>query len=362
MSDIAVVGAGSYGSCLAILFGRAGHRVKLWCRNAQAAATLQTTRSADKYLPGHSLPDGVVVTDDLEASVRGCQFVVGVTPSHAIREVLGRAARAMDPDAIVINASKGLDETSLAPIDLPPHSSRSAARPSDPWKSPTGGGAGTIDHVYREIFPAHIADRATFLSGPTFAAEIAAGAPAAIVLAGRNETTLKLAQDALTTLHFRIYRTDDVTGVLVGGALKNVVAIAAGASDGMGFGSNTRVALMTRGLAESTRIGVALGAHPQTFAGLSGMGDLVLTCSGDASRNRRVGLALGRGKSMTEILSEMNQVAEGVKTAKVAHELASKLRVDAPIMEVMHAALHHDMPMRDAVAALLARPVGHERD
>ncbi len=371
MSDIAVVGAGSYGSCLAILFGRAGHRVRLWCRSAQTAATMQTTRSADKYLPNHALPDGVVVTDDLEASVRGCQFVVGVTPSHAIRDVLGRAARAMDPDAIVINASKGLDETSLAPTDLPPHSSRSAARPSDPcdpWesptggKSPTGGGAGTIDHVYREIFPAHIADRATFLSGPTFATEIAAGTPAAIVLAGRNETTLKLAQDALTTLHFRIYRTDDVTGVLVGGALKNVVAIAAGASDGMGFGSNTRVALMTRGLAEITRIGVALGAHPQTFAGLSGMGDLVLTCSGDASRNRRVGLALGRGKSMTEILSEMNQVAEGVKTAKVAHELASKLHVDAPIMEVMHAALHHDMPMRDAVAALLARPVGHERD
>lgn len=334
MSEIAVVGAGSYGSCLAMLFGRAGHRVRLWCRSAQTAAAMQQTRSAEAYLPGHVLPDTVVITDDLESAVGGCQFVVGVTPSHAIRDVLGRAVKVMDGDAIVINASKGLDEGSLAPID----------------------------RVYREIFPPRIADRATFLSGPTFAKEIATGSPAAIVLAGRDETTLKLAQDALTTLHFRIYRTDDVTGVLIGGALKNVVAIAAGASDGMGYGSNTRVALMTRGLAEIARIGVALGAHPQTFAGLSGMGDLVLTCSGDASRNRRVGLALGRDKSMTEILGEMNQVAEGVKTAKVAHELATRLNVVAPIMEVMHAALYHGVPMRDAVATLLARPAGHERD
>lgn len=334
MSDIAVVGAGSYGTCLAMLFGRAGHRVRLWCRSSAAVAEMQRTRANASYLPGHLLPDAVAITDDLAAAVRDCQFVVGVTPSHAIRDVFGRALADMDPDAIVINASKGLDEASLAPID----------------------------GMYRAILPPRLAERATFLSGPTFANEIATGTPAAIVLAGRDDATLRLAQDALTTLHFRIYRTDDVTGVLIGGALKNVVAIAAGASDGMGFGSNTRIALITRGLAEITRIGVALGANPQTFAGLSGMGDLVLTCSGDASRNRRVGLALGRGKSMAEILAEMNQVAEGVKTAKVAHDLATKLRVAAPIMEVMYQALHCGMPMREAVAALLALPAGHERD
>jgi glycerol-3-phosphate dehydrogenase (NAD(P)+) len=333
MSDIAVIGAGSYGSCLAMLFGRAGHRVSLWARNPETADAMQRTRTTE-YLPGHTLPEAVTVTSDLQAAVTGKQFVVGVTPSHGIREVFGRAVQWMDPDVIVINASKGLDEGSLA----------------------------TIDKVYAEIFPKRIADRATFLSGPTFANEIAAGSPAAIVLAGRDESTLKLAQEALTTLHFRIYRTDDVIGVLVGGALKNVVAIGAGVCDGLGYGSNTRVALMTRGLAEITRIGVAMGAHPQTFAGLSGMGDLVLTCSGDASRNRRVGLALGRGKKMAEILAEMKQVAEGVKTAKVAHELATKLGVEAPIMDVMHAALHRGMPMREAVDALLARPVGHERD
>ena len=334
MSEIAVIGAGSYGSCLAMLFGRAGHHVDLWCRNADTAEAMQRTRANESYLPGHTLPDTVTVTSDLEGAVRGAQFVVGVTPSHGIRDVFGRAVKVMDPDAIVINASKGLDEGSLA----------------------------TVDKVYADIFPKRIADRATFLSGPTFANEIAAGTPAAIVLAGRDPETLKLAQDALTTLHFRIYRTDDVVGVLIGGALKNVVAIGAGVCDGLGYGSNTRVALMTRGLAEITRIGVALGAHPQTFAGLSGMGDLVLTCSGDASRNRRVGLALGRGKKMAEILAEMKQVAEGVKTAKVAHELATKLGVEAPIMEVMHSALHRGMPMREAVDALLARPAGDERD
>ncbi|MFT3691856.1 MAG: NAD(P)H-dependent glycerol-3-phosphate dehydrogenase [Kofleriaceae bacterium] len=334
MSDIAVIGAGSYGSCLAMLFGRAGHRVSLWCRNAETAELMQRTRANESYLPGHTLPETITVTSDLEAATRGKQFIVGVTPSHGIRAVFGQAIQWMDPDAIVINASKGLDEGSLA----------------------------TIDKVYAEILPQRIAKRSTFLSGPTFANEIAAGTPAAIVLAGRDEGTLKLAQDALTSLHFRIYRTEDVIGVLIGGALKNVVAIGAGVCDGLGFGSNTRVALMTRGLAEITRIGVALGAHPQTFAGLSGMGDLVLTCSGDASRNRRVGLALGRGKKMAEILAEMKQVAEGVKTAKVAHELATRLGVEAPIMDVMHAALHQNLPMREAVERLLARPVGSERD
>jgi glycerol-3-phosphate dehydrogenase (NAD(P)+) len=334
VEDIAVVGAGSYGSCLAMLFGRAGHRVSLWARNAETAAQMQESREAQAYLPGHKLPDTVTVTADLEAAVKGKRFIVGVTPSHGVREVLGRAAQWLDPDAIVINASKGLEESTLR----------------------------TIDGVYAEIFPKRIAERATYLSGPTFATEIAAGLPAAIVLAGRDDATTQLAQAALTDLRFRIYRTDDVIGVLMGGALKNVIAIAAGVSDGLGFGSNARVALMTRGLAEITRIGVALGAKPMTFAGLSGMGDLVLTCSGDASRNRRVGLALGQGKKMEDILAEMRQVAEGVKTAKVAKELAAKIGVDAPITDVMHAIIHEGVPVREAIMRLMARPTRSERD
>ncbi|HTR51915.1 MAG TPA: NAD(P)H-dependent glycerol-3-phosphate dehydrogenase [Kofleriaceae bacterium] len=334
MSDIAVIGAGSYGTCLAMLFGRAGHRVSFWCRKPEVAEAMEISRGNATYLPGHTLPDTVRVTADLEAAVRGKHFVVGVTPSHGIRDVLGRAAHWMDPDAIVINASKGLEDGTLF----------------------------TIDRVYAEIFPPRIAGRATYLSGPTFAGEIAAGSPAAIVLAGRDEATTRAAQAALRTLHFRIYTTEDVIGVLIGGALKNVIAIGAGVSDGLGFGSNTRVALMTRGLAEITRIGVALGANPLTFMGLSGMGDLVLTCSGDASRNRRVGLALGRGKTMAEVLAEMHQVAEGVKTAKVAHELAAKLHVEAPIIDVMYAAMHEHMPVREAIDFLLSRPAKGERD
>jgi glycerol-3-phosphate dehydrogenase (NAD(P)+) len=332
--DIAVIGAGSYGTCLAVLFGKAGHRVSLYCRGEDEARAMDVARENVRYLPGYKLPASVEVTSDLAAAVRGRRFVLGVTPSHGIREVLGRAGAAMDADAIVINASKGLEDGTLQ----------------------------SIDAIYRDVLPARIAARATYLSGPTFAGELAAGMPAAIVLAGHDRETCAAAQQALSHVHFRIYTTDDVLGVLVGGALKNVIAIGAGISDGLGFGSNSRIALITRGLAEITRIGVAMGAHAQTFAGLSGMGDLVLTCSGDASRNRRVGLALGRGRSIAEILAEMTQVAEGVKTAKVAHELASRLGVEAPITEAMYAIMHTGEPVRKAINALLTRPTRSERD
>ncbi len=334
MSEIAVVGGGSYGTCLAVAFGNAGHRVRFFCRKPEQAEELERTRENKAYLPGHVLPATIAMTASLETAVAGAEFVVGVTPSHGIRDVLGRAAPFMHPDAIVINASKGLEDGTLS----------------------------TIDTLYRDIFPARIAGRATFLSGPTFAAEIAAGMPAAIVLAGHDPDTTAKAQEALGTLHFRIYTTDDVAGVLIGGALKNVIAIGAGVSDGLGFGSNARVALITRGLAEITRIGVALGANPLTFMGLSGVGDLVLTCSGDASRNRRVGLALGQGKTMSDILGDMRMVAEGVKTTKVAHELARKLGVEAPITDTMNEIIHGGVPVRQAIIKLLARTPRSERD
>lgn len=332
--EIAVIGAGSYGTCLAVLFGNNGHPVSLYNRNPDTTREMAAARENKRYLPGFKLPDPVTVTSDLEAAVRGKRFILGVVPSHVIREVLGTAAQWMDPDAIVINAAKGLEEGTLK----------------------------TIDAIYHDILPARIAGRATFLSGPTFAAELAAGMPAAIVLAGRDPETTLAAQRALMGINFRIYTTDDVVGVLVGGALKNVIAIAAGVSDGLGFGSNTRIALITRGLAEITRVGVAMGADPQTFAGLSGMGDLVLTCSGDTSRNRRVGLALGKGKKIAEIMAEMTQVAEGVKTTKVAKQLAEKLGTRAPITDAMYAILYEDMPVRDAILRLMTRPARSERD
>jgi len=332
--EIAVIGAGSYGTCLAVLFGHYGHRVSLYNRTSETTAEMNAVRENRAYLPGHRLPDSVTVTSDLAEAVRGKRFILGVTPSHGIRDTLGAAAQWMDPDAIVINASKGLEEGTLK----------------------------TIDAIYRDVLPARIAGRATYLSGPTFAAELAAGMPAAIVLAGYDAETTVDARKTLSGINFRIYSTADVLGVLIGGALKNVIAIGAGLSDGLGFGSNTRVALITRGLAEITRIGCALGANAQTFAGLSGMGDLVLTCSGDSSRNRRVGLALGQGKKIGEILAEMKQVAEGVKTTKVAKELAAKLGVQAPITDAMYAIMYEDVPVRDALTRLLTRPTRSERD
>ena len=332
--EIAVIGAGSYGTCLAVLFGNHGHRVALYNRSPEATAEMNAVRENRGYLPGYRLPDTVTVTSDLEQAVRGKRFILGVTPSHGIRQVLGSAAAWMDPDAIVINASKGLEDGTLH----------------------------TIDAVYRDVLPARIAQRATYLSGPTFASELAAGMPAAIVLAGHDPETTVDARKTLSGINFRIYSTDDVPGVLVGGALKNVIAIGAGLSDGLGFGSNTRVALITRGLAEITRIGVALGANAQTFAGLSGMGDLVLTCSGDSSRNRRVGLALGQGKKLGDILAEMKQVAEGVNTTKAAKQLAAKLGVSAPITDAMYAIMYEDVPVRDALTRLLTRPTRSERD
>jgi glycerol-3-phosphate dehydrogenase (NAD(P)+) len=331
--DIAVIGAGSYGTCLAVLFGKSGHRVTLYCRRPELARELEVTRLNRNYLPGHPLPPTVTITSDLADAVEGKRFVFGVTPSHVIREVLGQAAGSIDPDAIVINTAKGLEDGTMQ----------------------------TIDAVYRDVLPERVAARATYLSGPTFASELAAGSPAAIVLAGHDPETTTAAQQALSEINFRIYSTDDVLGVLLGGALKNVIAIAAGVSDGLGFGSNTRVALMTRGLAEMTRIGVALGAHAQTFAGLSGMGDLVLTCSGDASRNRQVGLALGQGKQMSEILTEMTHVAEGVNTTRMAHQLAAKIGVDAPIIDAMNAIIFEAVPVRDAIMAMLSRPARSER-
>ena len=334
MSQIAVIGSGSYGTCLAILLGHAGHDVRLWCRSAETAASMQVERANEAYLPGARLPPTVSVSSDLEASVRDASIVVAVTPSHVSRDVLGRAAKAMHPDAIVVNASKGLEDGTLS----------------------------TIDAIYRDIFSPRMAARATYLSGPTFAGEIAAGMPSAIVLAGRDPETLRHAQAEMSSERFRVYVTDDVIGVLVGGALKNVIAIAAGVSDGLAGGSNARAALITRGLAEITRIGVAMGAQPLTFAGLSGIGDLVLTCSGDASRNRRVGMALGQGKTMAEILADMRMVAEGVKTTKVAHELAAKLGVAAPITDVMYRIIHQGEPARAAMSPLMTRALRAERD
>ncbi len=331
---IAVVGAGSYGTCLATLLAGKGHQVSLWCRSAEVAEELRTTRENTVYLPGIRLPENVSVTSDLAAAVVDSAIVLGVTPSHAVRDVLGRAAQHFVDGVIVVNASKGLEE----------------------------GTSNRVDQIYSDIFPPDVVQRATFLSGPTFAKEVAAGQPSAIVIAGHDEGSTRAVQEAFSTDRFRVYSSDDVIGVQIGGALKNIVAICAGISDGLGFGHNARAALITRGLAEISRIGAKLGANPLTFSGLSGMGDLVLTCAGDLSRNRRVGLALGKGQKIEDIISEMRMVAEGVKTTKVAHKLAAEIGVDAPLTAFANGVLHEGKAAGEGITELMSRTLRAERD
>lgn len=333
LQRIAVIGSGSYGTCLAILVAGKGHDVTLWCRSPETARALDSTRENEAYLPGARIPDGAIVTSELEAAVERASIVLSVTPSHATREVIGRALPHMDDDTIVVNASKGLEE----------------------------GTSYRMDEVLSEVLPAHMASRTVYLSGPTFAKEVAVGQPSAIVVAGRELETTCEVQEALATDRFRVYTSDDVVGVLVGGALKNVVAIAAGISDGLGFGHNARAALITRGLAEISRLGSSMGADPMTFAGLSGLGDLVLTCAGDLSRNRRVGMALAKGQTLDEVIADMRMVAEGVKTTRVAYEFTSKNAVRAPIIEAIYGILYEDRPARQAIVDLMSRSLKAEQ-
>src|SRR5438034_4200211 len=306
--EIAVIGAGSWGTALAKVLADKGNAVTLWGRSPEHVAEIQETRVNAKYLPLAKLPEALTVTADLEAAVRDKAYVVNVVPSHTVRDVFLRAAKAMSPEAIVVSASKGIENESLA----------------------------TMDEVLKEILPGKIGARLAFLSGPSFAKEVGNGLPTAVVMASRDR---RVAEEAATLFQgdrFRVYTSDDVPGVELGGALKNVMAIAAGVADGLGLGHNSRAALITRGLAEITRLAVRKAANPLTLAGLAGMGDLVLTCTGDQSRNRTVGIGLGRGQTLAQVLAGMSQVAEGVKTTKSAHDLAARLGVEMPITDAMY--------------------------
>ncbi len=299
----AVLGAGSFGTCLAILLAEKGHTVDLWARDAHLVDAIQSGRRNPRYLSDFPLPEAIRATTSLEAALAEKELVISVVPSHAVRDVWGKGRDLVPGDALIVSASKGIE---------------------------IGTGM-LVSEILMDTLPREMHDRLCFLSGPSFAREIAERRPTAVSLAARNETYAIAAQTLLSSPLFRCYTTSDVVGVELGGALKNVIAIAIGIADGMESGLNSRAALMTRGLAEITRLGVALGANPVTFLGLSGVGDLVLTCTGDLSRNRRVGLEIGRGKSVEQVLAGLTQVAEGVRTAKSAYELAQKLGVNMPI-------------------------------
>jgi glycerol-3-phosphate dehydrogenase (NAD(P)+) len=273
------------------------------------------------------LPETLEVSSDLGESVRGRAMLVSVVPSQFVSSVFAPIADELPPEVQVVSASKGIEVA-------------------------TGR---SMDEVFSELLSPEQADRLTFLSGPSFATEVSKEAPTAVVVASRSGKAALAAQEAFQTEHFRVYTNPDVIGVELGGALKNVIALAAGVVAGMGFGHNTLAALITRGLAEITRLGVAMGADPATFSGLAGMGDLVLTCTGDLSRNRTVGFRIGQGESLVEILESMKGVAEGVRTVQAVRELARRFSVEMPISEEVHALLWEGREAKEAVRNLMLR-------
>lgn len=329
---ITVIGAGSWGTTLADLLAKKNYPVTLWSYEQDLAQRMTANRVNDLYLPGFTLSENLSFTSDLPAAVRGSDLLLLVPPSQVMRPVLQQAAPFIGAETLIVSASKGIENESLQPMA----------------------------DVVVDCLGTTCKQKLVFLSGPSFAREVAAEMPTAIVAASANSRAAAIAQEAFSTPYFRVYTNDDVIGVELGGALKNVVALAAGVSDGLGFGYNTRAALITRGLAEMTRIGVALGADAATFAGLAGMGDLVLTCTGDLSRNRTVGMELGRGRNLEDILGGMNMVAEGVKTTLSAFQLAKKLGVEVPITEQMYLILYQHKDPRQAVSDLMLRELKAE--
>ncbi len=329
LARVAVLGAGSWGTALAKHMADQGHPTWLWARRPEQAAQLERERENKQYLPGQALPPTLTASSELGAVLAGAELVLSVVPSQTTRQVWAEARQHLAAGVPVLCASKGVEQGSLE----------------------------LMMEVLAEVVPGHPLG---FLGGPSFAREVAAHLPTAVVVASRDEAMAKRAQALLSCDWLRAYVSSDVVGVELGGALKNVIAIAVGCADGLGFGHNTRAALITRGLAEITRVSLELGADPQTLAGLAGMGDLVLTCTGDLSRNRRVGLGLGQGKRLEDLLREMGQVAEGVATTASARDLAHKLGVEMPITEEVYRILYEDKPAKESVIALMRRSLKRE--
>ncbi|MEX2467420.1 MAG: NAD(P)H-dependent glycerol-3-phosphate dehydrogenase [Gemmatimonadota bacterium] len=326
MARVAVIGAGAWGTALGVLLSRKGHAVTLWSHDPEIAEAMNT-EGRNPYLPDVDVPEALRAVADLGEAVSGADLVLSVSPSQFVRGVMTEAASHMPADAVLVSASKGIELGSLL----------------------------RMDEVLAEVLPAGIMDRFAVLSGPSFAHEVAAEAPTAVVVAGRLADVAETVQSVFQTPAFRVYTTTDVVGVELGGAVKNVIALAAGVAAGLGFGHNTGAALMTRGLAEITRLGVAMGARRETFYGLAGMGDLVLTCTGSSSRNRTVGVRLGRGERLEDILADMHAVAEGVRTSEAVFELSQRHGVEMPITEEVHAILYRKRSPSDALAALMQR-------
>jgi glycerol-3-phosphate dehydrogenase (NAD(P)+) len=333
LEQIAVIGAGSWGTAIAKLLSDQGKSVTMWAHRPERVAAIAKDRENKEYLPGFTLSDTLSVTADIKKAVSNAKIIVMVVPSHVYRAVFSDLARYLAKGCYVISAAKGIENETLM----------------------------TMNQVMRDVLanqkdiPAASAIHLGVLAGPSFAREVAAGVPTAVTVAASTNEEAAYFQQCFHSERFRVYASTDVIGQELGGALKNIEAIGAGICDGLGYGTNTRAALVTRGLAEITRLGVKMGAKPLTFSGLAGLGDLVLTCTGDLSRNRTVGLKLGQGKTLQQILDEMNMVAEGIKTTKSAKALAGKMNVEMPILDQVYKVIYEGKSCDEAVKSLFAR-------
>lgn len=327
----AVLGAGAWGTALASLLADNGHDTTLWCLEPDVAEAITHSSANPRFLAGAALSPSLRATIDKAQALDGATLVLMAAPSHVLREVVSHARAWVAPGATAVVATKGIERHTFA----------------------------LMTEVVEQELRGHAV---VALSGPSFAAEVANKQPTAVVAASAQADAAALVQQVFSAAHFRVYSSDDVIGVELGGALKNVMAVAAGMSDGLGLGFNTRAALITRGLAEMIRLGTAMGAHPQTFAGLAGMGDLVLTCTGALSRNRQVGIEIGKGATLPEVLAGRETVAEGVVTTESARDLAAARGVEMPIVRAVHRVLFEHQPARSALVDLMSRELRGERD
>ncbi len=327
VKKIGILGAGSWATAISLLLAQKGHRVKLWSIIPEQINEINETRENSAFLPGVIIPQGVEAVGDLGRTVSEAEAVIFAVPSHAFRAVLRQALPYLPDGAILINLAKGIEEDSLC----------------------------RMSQVFTMEAGVAITWRYVVLSGPSHAEEVGRAVPTAVVAASSSMESAEYVQDLFMCDYFRVYTSPDVTGVELGGALKNIIALGTGIADGLGYGDNSKAALMTRGLSEISRMGLAMGANPLTFAGLAGVGDLIVTCTSMHSRNRRAGIALGRGKSLDEALAEVKMVVEGVRTTRAAGRLAQGLSVEMPITEQIHQVLFEGLTPAVAVKRLMTR-------
>lgn len=332
MSSIAVIGAGGWGTALSLSFSNIGHAVKLWAYESEVVDDILRHRENKLFLPGVQLPDGIAPTENLSKAIQGAQIVLTVMPSHVCRSLYEQMLPDLLPDMILVSATKGLESESLM----------------------------RMSEVIRNVVETRFTVNPAVLSGPSFAPEVARGDPTAIVIASEDQKIARHLQSEFSSSSLRLYTSTDVVGVELGGAVKNVIAIAAGVIEGLGLGHNPKAALITRGIAEMTRLATACGARSETLAGLAGMGDLVLTCTGDLSRNRAVGFELGKGRSLSEIVASTHTVAEGVKTTAATVALARRCSVEMPITNKVHQILQGSISPQEAIRELMERSLKNE--